>query len=304
MFPEDLSDVEVNIEMITPDLAREYLEMNFSNNRSLTKTTVARYTALMKGGMWKLSTDAIGFDVEGSMVNGQHRLTAVIASDTDQPFVVLRGLPVENATVFDMGKRRMMHERLTVAGHQLSAHACAIIRNAMGDYNSLQTGTMKYSEQQSDVIVWEHYCKHRWAVDTLAGYSKQTSSLVLAAALKMFVHLANPHRIHRGPRLRVEAELTPMQLAEKFAEISAHGTSPTGTLPEDCAAILLHKAITEQRARGLTWAGATCFRVSVNAAYAFMCGNQMRSLRPRDNDPFVDLKLVDSTNPAGWSAQE
>ena len=295
MISSELPDVEVGIEVITPELAHEYLEANFTNNRKLTARTVNRYTSLMKNGMWKLSTDAIGFDSTGRMVNGQHRLTAIIESDTSHAFIVVRGLPPENTTVFDLGKRRMMHERLTVAGHEISEHCCAIIRNAMGDYNSKVTGTMKYSDAQTDELVWKHYCKHRAAIDRLANRSRQTSTLVIAAALRMYVHLANPHRVHRGPRFRLEAEITPMRLADQFITIASTGMSPTGTKPEDSAAILLNTLMTQQRAKGLHWTGAANYRTSMNAAYAFALGSQLRTIRQRESDPFVDLKTVAPT---------
>ena len=62
---------------ITPEIAREMLKKN-TNNRPLSKRTLSRYVQLMKNGEWGITTDAIGFDVNGRLINGQHRLNEVV----------------------------------------------------------------------------------------------------------------------------------------------------------------------------------------------------------------------------------
>ena len=54
--------------IITPDIARQMLEKNVGN-RPLSKITLARYTKLMKDGERGITTDAIGFDVNGRLMN-------------------------------------------------------------------------------------------------------------------------------------------------------------------------------------------------------------------------------------------
>lgn len=64
-------------EMITPVKAAEYLALN-KNNRKLNEATVERYVNMMSKGEWIMNGEPICFDRYGNLVNGQHRLTAII----------------------------------------------------------------------------------------------------------------------------------------------------------------------------------------------------------------------------------
>lgn len=64
---------------VTPDMAATWLERN-TRNRKLRQSVVNRYASDMKAGRWMVTGDAVGFDTHGSIVNGQHRLWAVLES--------------------------------------------------------------------------------------------------------------------------------------------------------------------------------------------------------------------------------
>ena len=64
---------------VTPSLAEEWLKSN-SFNRKISKATVRRYADDMKAGNWNLNHQGIAFDNDGVLVDGQHRLVAVIES--------------------------------------------------------------------------------------------------------------------------------------------------------------------------------------------------------------------------------
>lgn len=77
---------------ITPEMANEMLQYN-TCNRSLSKNTVSKYANMMRQGEWYLSHQAIAF-AEGEkgnliLVDGQHRLAAVIQSGITVKFSVI-----------------------------------------------------------------------------------------------------------------------------------------------------------------------------------------------------------------------
>ncbi len=76
------------IQTVTPRRAAEYLERNTAN-RPLSKRTVREFAEAMRRGEWRVTHQGIAFDTEGALVDGQHRLAAIIEAD----------LPVET-TVF------------------------------------------------------------------------------------------------------------------------------------------------------------------------------------------------------------
>lgn len=87
----ETSAITSEIKEVTPELAREWLDHN-TNNRTLRRDTVTRYANDMSAGNWSLVGDSICFDESGNLINGQHRLNAVIQSDTTQLFNIMTGL--------------------------------------------------------------------------------------------------------------------------------------------------------------------------------------------------------------------
>lgn len=84
--------MELKEMIITPEIAQDMLQLN-TCNRPLSKNTVAKYANMMKLGEWHFSHQAIAFteDNKGNMllVDGQHRLAAVVQSDVPIKFSVI-----------------------------------------------------------------------------------------------------------------------------------------------------------------------------------------------------------------------
>ena len=65
--------------VITPEDAKQLLERN-NNNRKLSRDIVRKYAKSMSDGKWEPNADMIAFNEEGCLVNGQHRLFAIVES--------------------------------------------------------------------------------------------------------------------------------------------------------------------------------------------------------------------------------
>ena len=61
--------------LVMPEMAREWLTHN-THNRPVSRQTVEQYARDMKAGRWYYTNQGIGFDVNGVMTDGQHRLLA------------------------------------------------------------------------------------------------------------------------------------------------------------------------------------------------------------------------------------
>ena len=85
--------MELSEVVITPELATKLLEYN-TCNRALSKSVVKKYADMMKKGEWYFSHQSIAFsDTEDGLevlVDGQHRLYAVIQSGVAVKFTVIR----------------------------------------------------------------------------------------------------------------------------------------------------------------------------------------------------------------------
>ena len=88
--------------LITPKMAYEFLEGN-THNRTLRQNVVERYARDMKAGQWRLTHQAIAFNAKKVLIDGQHRLWAVIESDTPTRFMVAFDAPDDSVGVIDSG---------------------------------------------------------------------------------------------------------------------------------------------------------------------------------------------------------
>ena len=102
-------------ELITPDMARQYLERN-SNIRPINRRHVAFLAKMMSAGTWnQLIGTPITFDREGRLRNGQHRLHAIIQSKSPVAIAVWRDTAESIIELMDYGqKNRETHLNVTL----------------------------------------------------------------------------------------------------------------------------------------------------------------------------------------------
>lgn len=90
---------------VTPSIAKNWLRRNF-NNRSVSERIVRDYNTDMIQGRWKCNGEAIKFDVNGQLIDGQHRLNAIVMSNTSHDMLVVRGLDPQVFDSIDIGRMR------------------------------------------------------------------------------------------------------------------------------------------------------------------------------------------------------
>jgi hypothetical protein len=109
------SKVSSEEELITPGKAEEWLGHN-THNRPLHNSLVAKYADEMKRKQWILNGEAIIFDYNGTLLDGQHRLWACIEANTSFQTVVTRGVSPEAFVTIDTGSKRSSGDVLAIAG--------------------------------------------------------------------------------------------------------------------------------------------------------------------------------------------
>ncbi len=90
---------------ITPQMASNYLLSNKSN-RNINKGRVSLYAKIISDGDWLLNGESIKFDTNGNLIDGQHRLAAIIQSKKQIESIVITGAPVESFKTIDTGRSR------------------------------------------------------------------------------------------------------------------------------------------------------------------------------------------------------
>ena len=79
---------------VEPEQAQKWLERNIAN-RTLRPSRVQEYATAMTEGRWRYTADPIRFDSDGKLIDGQHRLMAVVRSGCTVEMHVVRGLSPE-----------------------------------------------------------------------------------------------------------------------------------------------------------------------------------------------------------------
>jgi hypothetical protein len=109
--------MKVTEEQVGPDKAAKWLEGN-TDNRPLSQVRVNRYAADMKAGLWLLIHQPVAFDSEGRILDGQHRLWAVVESGVTVPLMVARDADPDTFTLIDQQKPRSASDSLAIAGYE------------------------------------------------------------------------------------------------------------------------------------------------------------------------------------------
>lgn len=103
-------------ELVSPEKAEQWLKLN-TINRTLDDRRVGIYAEDMNLGRWNYGHDDspvgdITFNCDGTLLNGGHRLAAVVQCKKSQWFIVKRDVPVENALLEDHGKPKTINDTL------------------------------------------------------------------------------------------------------------------------------------------------------------------------------------------------
>lgn len=121
---------------ITPESAEELLKFN-TRNRALSPKNITFLANQMKNGEWQFTGNAIAFDTDSVLSNGQHTLSAIIKAGTPQTMKIQLGLKPEVFKVFDTQKGRGLADILSMAG--ISEH---------GKKSTLSQGIILFTKQR------------------------------------------------------------------------------------------------------------------------------------------------------------
>jgi hypothetical protein len=106
------------VEMITPSAAKAMLANN-TGNRKPSLGAVAQMAADMKTGHWRLTHQGIALAPDGRLLDGQHRLMAVVEAGASLPMMVFRNVDPAAFSAIDRGRVRSLRDVLGIDGRLL-----------------------------------------------------------------------------------------------------------------------------------------------------------------------------------------
>lgn len=105
-----------DVETVTPQMASDWLSRN-PQNRTLSKRHAERLAEDMSKGNFVYNGESIKIDEEGNLLDGQHRLTAIVMSGTVQQVLVARDVPRSSMRTIDRGHGRTVADWLKIRGY-------------------------------------------------------------------------------------------------------------------------------------------------------------------------------------------
>lgn len=106
--------MKTSIEIITPEMAESMLAMN-TINRHRSDKIVSRLAETINRGDWLTTHQGIAIAEDGTLLDGQHRLAAIIRAGRAVRMLVFRGCDRDTFAVLDQGKKRSAADALHIS---------------------------------------------------------------------------------------------------------------------------------------------------------------------------------------------
>jgi hypothetical protein len=148
--------IKTEWEMITPDRAVELLERN-TINRPLRQHYIEGLADMMRRGEWGKTHEGIAVDEAGNILDGQHRLWAIVESGVTLAMLVSYGQSRGTRLFIDSGLRRTLHDAITLVGstHVAAGHVATATAMRLG--LNLNTNVGRMSRDQMLAYVQRHW---------------------------------------------------------------------------------------------------------------------------------------------------
>lgn len=199
-FQEELSGLidgprRVVTMLITPEKARAMLGLNL-NNRHIRKTHVLRLSNEMEQGRWRDGVDCIGFSNKGRLINGQHRLAAVLKSGRSIEADVKFGVEDDSFETIDQGTMRIPADVFGMHGVGNPALVAAATRLVYNYFIFGTVGSPDSAKRPSKAELYSFYLGHQMIGHSVsygaAFYKTKMASGSLMAALHYLCSQVDP----------------------------------------------------------------------------------------------------------------
>jgi hypothetical protein len=119
-------DLKFEVRMITPEYA-EALLGTMGNNRPISQPKVRQYANAMARGKWQLNGEAIIVSNTGKLLDGQHRLMAIVEFGKPVQMIICTGAHDDSFETINTGRVRSNGDIVGMAGYNYSniQAACA-----------------------------------------------------------------------------------------------------------------------------------------------------------------------------------
>jgi hypothetical protein len=182
---------------VTPQLAENFLRYNVKN-RKVSEKQVAFLTREMKQGRFIENGEAIIFDKNGELKDGQHRLLSIVKSKKSYNIPIIRGVEPLAMSTYDTGKNRSAADVLGLNGFKNTSVIASFIQalNKFYTKNS-KSSRINGNERKNSLTNLQvlKYCSENYDwIDVLfknsiSIYDKQTVRVLSVTNLMLIAYL-------------------------------------------------------------------------------------------------------------------
>jgi hypothetical protein len=170
---EDIRMVEMD-----KSLAKSILARN-TNNRSISKAHLAFLKSELLNENWKFNGNTIVLGKSGRLLDGQHRLTAIVETGISISTLIVKNVDEDSFTTMDTGKQRGGSDALFIYGAKNGSHMASAIRKIKSEFtnNAKCMGSHRYKVSNSEYL--KYYKEHG---EDLQGLFEMTHAWVLSGS--------------------------------------------------------------------------------------------------------------------------
>lgn len=117
--------ITTSILKVTPEKAHTWLQQN-PVNRAVRQRAVNTFAGAISRGEWSVNGESIKFDRDGNLLDGQHRLLAIVEAGRAVELNVVQGLDPQAQDTIDTGARRTPANALQLHGFSDANNTAAI----------------------------------------------------------------------------------------------------------------------------------------------------------------------------------
>lgn len=185
--------ITAKIETITPEKASGYVTDGVFN-RDVVESHVMYLANQMRSGSWKENGQSVVFDDRGRLLDGQHRMQAVILAKTPVKMMVVRGVDSKTFSTMDTGRPRFARDVLSIEGYENAEKFGAVLRYIYRWTNGIFPGDDRYRRASNNDLLLlakkypEAHESVRWA------FKRDRAERVLTGRTTVaFAHWATTH---------------------------------------------------------------------------------------------------------------
>lgn len=165
---EHIQEPVATSEDVTPAMAEEFLHRP-TRNRAIKAEDVNRYVDIIKRKEWKTNGEGISIGTDGSLLDGQHRLSAIVKANMPVHMTISWNCDTTAMATIDIGRKRSLSDIQKIYSIAGAKNILSVVKQVMIERRgysseiSVNIAKLTYSE-----IVEEYFSERQSVYDDIA----------------------------------------------------------------------------------------------------------------------------------------